>query len=285
MDRSRLAVALERVPATLLLPLWGRAALSRTGNRVLVDEAAVALVDRLDYDFTAIRADLDPSKNLSWIARARQFDDEIRAFAARHPGCTVVNLGAGLDTTFARVDDGRMRWIDLDLPPVVELRRALLPESERSTCLAASVVDPAWMDRVPVDGRGLLFVAGGLLFYFAASVVVWLFRELGRRFPGAEIVFDAMSPPGVRKANAMLERVGIADAVLRWGLSDARTLERWGGGFELLDQYEYFRGLDLRGLPLPTRVMALVNRALRVMTIVHGRFTGAPAGATGRTTP
>ncbi len=271
MSGRPVTVALDDVPETLLLPLWGRAQLTREGNRILRDDAAVKIVDSLDYDFTKVRADLDYSKNLCWIARARQLDLEIEAFARRHPGCTVVNLGAGLDTTLSRVDDGRMRWIDVDLPEVVAIRKRLVPERDRSTCIAASLLDYAWMAPVP-SSAGVLFVAGGVLFYFVEPVLVDLFREMGRRFPGAEIVFDAFTPRGVTSVNRMLRRVGMEGAMVQWGLTDARSLESWGANLEVIERYDYFRGLDLRGVPLATRLMTIANRILGVMTIVHCRW-------------
>ncbi len=269
---SGIEVRLDDVPETLLLPLWGRAALTRSGNRILSDPAAVEIVDRLQYDFSKIAADLDYSKNLTWIARARQLDDVIAGFASRQPGCTVVNLGAGLDTTFSRVDDGRMLWVDLDLPEVVAIRRRLVPERERARCVAATLLEPAWMDRVEAAPEGTLFVAAGVLFYFTEAQVKDLLRGMAGRYPGAELAFDAMSPRAVERVNCMLERVGMEGAVMRWGLGDAKVLETWGAGLTVLDQYEYFRGLDLAGIPLSARIMTLVNRVLRVMTIVHCRW-------------
>lgn len=275
MGQDRIKLALDKVPQTLLLPLWGRAQMTRAGSPILRDEAAVAIVDRLDYDFSRIRADLDVSKNLSWIARARQLDDKVKAFAAQHRGCTVVNVGAGFDTTFSRVDDGRMRWIDLDLPEVIEMRRGLIPETERSRCVACSVLDSGWTEQLGATGSDVLFVAGGVLFYFAQTDLVGMFRAIGRRFAGSEIVFDAMTSAGVKKANGMLRKVGMETAVIQWGLSDARELESWQAGMVLVEQYEFFRGLDLGGIPLKSRVMTLANRLLRVMTIVHCRFQRA----------
>ena len=270
---------LGQVPETLLLPLWGRAELTRAGSPILQDRVAAEIIDKLDYDFSKVRGDLDYSKNLSWLARARQFDDIIRAFLSRSPEATVVNLGAGLDTTSARVDNGTLRWFDLDLPEVIEVRKSLIPETSRSKCIAASLLDHEWMAQVASAPQRLLFVAGGVLFYFSESALVDLFRAMGRRFPGAEIVFDAMTPAGVKKANGMLRKVGMEGAVMRWGLTDARVLESWQANVELLDQFEYFRGLDLRGIPLKTRVMTIANRLLRVMTIVHCRWRSAPAVA------
>lgn len=265
-------IALCDVPETLLLPLWGRAQLCLAGSPVLSDQQAVEIIRRLKYDFSRLQATLDYSKNISWAARARQFDEKIRAFLARHPAGTVVNLGAGLDTTFARVDNGRVRWIDLDLPEVIALRRHVIPETERSRCLAASLLDDAWMGQDLGDRTALLFVAGGVLCYFRQDEAMSLLRRMGTAFPGAEIVFDAISPRGAEKANAMLRQAGMEAAVIQWALKDARALDQWGANLTLVEQFEYFRGLRLGKIPTSTRLMIWANRLLRVMTIVHCRW-------------
>ena len=270
--KTRIEVDLHSIPETLLLPLWGRAELTRDGSNILRDEAAVAIIDSLDYDFSRIRADLDFSKNLSWSARARQFDEKIRSFLVHHPDGTIINLGAGLDTTFGRVDNGSMSWIDLDVPEVIELRQRLIPETPRSRCIAASVHDGAWMNEIGPTENGVMFVAGGLLFYFTKREVMDLLRAIGRRFHGADIVFDAMTPAGIERANDMLQRVGMRDAVLQWGLTDATIIESWDANLKLIEQFEYFRGLKLGAIPFKTRIMVLANRLLRIMSIVHCRF-------------
>jgi len=63
--------------------------------------------------------------------RARQFDEKVKAYIAEHPRASIVNLGAGLDTTFHRVDNELIHWYDLDLPAVIVVRRQLLPEPDR----------------------------------------------------------------------------------------------------------------------------------------------------------
>ena len=37
--------------------------------------------------------------------RAKHFDDKIKAYLTEHPHASIVNIGAGLDTTFYRVDN------------------------------------------------------------------------------------------------------------------------------------------------------------------------------------
>lgn len=69
----------------------------------------------------------------------------------------VVQLGYGLETTYSRCDNGHTRWYALDMPHVVEYRRALLSEPERETYLAGDAFAEDWIRQIRCDVRMLLF--------------------------------------------------------------------------------------------------------------------------------
>ena len=56
--------------------------------------------------------------------RAKQFDDTAKSYIAEHPRASVINIAAGLDTTFYRVDNGPIHWYDLDLPTVIDIQNS-----------------------------------------------------------------------------------------------------------------------------------------------------------------
>jgi O-methyltransferase involved in polyketide biosynthesis len=189
MDMTRIDPGLEGVPETLLWTLYHRALEARRPDAVLHDPTAVDLVDRIDYPF----AERFGTGGLSqWQAlRVLAFDREVRRFLQRHPDGTVVALGEGLETQCRRVDNGRARWIGVDLPETVEVRRRLLPDGPRHRTIACSVLDEAWMDEV--DARhGALLTAQGLLMYLDPPGVHRVIERSAARFPGAGLVFDAV---------------------------------------------------------------------------------------------
>lgn len=263
---------LTGVPETLLLPLYGRAEQTRAGNAILDDPFAVDIVDKLDYDFTAVAAACNPITNVSWIARARQFDALISRFAVAHPECAVVNIGAGLDTTFHRVDNGRMRWIDLDLPEVIAMRRELIPETDRSRCIACSMFDSQWLDELPNDGKPLFLVACGCFFYFTEEELAPFFRILHERLAGAELAFDTMSPRGAQEANKMIAHAEMGRAVIRWQTADARSLEAWDTGVRVREQFPYFRGISRKGQRFRMRLFMAISDHYNMMGIAHCRI-------------
>jgi O-methyltransferase involved in polyketide biosynthesis len=103
----------------------------------------------------------------------------------------VVALGEGLETQFWRVDDGRLRWMGVDLPVVSALRRQVLPAHHRYRQVAGSVLDDGWMNSVDAS-RGLLITAQGLLMYLQRDQVLDLVARCAARFPGSSMVFDGV---------------------------------------------------------------------------------------------
>lgn len=189
MSNKAIPVDLSGVPETLLWPLYARAAEARRGDTLLRDPKAIELVESIDYPFEARFG--RPQQVLA--LREVSFDNQVRRFLARHPRGTVVALADGLNTQFWRLDNGEARWLSIDLPEVIELRRTLLPDTERSQSMACSALDERWMDAV--DTRdGVFITAQGLLMYLQESDVRALILSCARAFPGAVMMFDVMPP-------------------------------------------------------------------------------------------
>jgi O-methyltransferase involved in polyketide biosynthesis len=187
---ANVSVTLAGVPETLLWTLYHRAVEARRPDTVLADPLAVELVERIDFPFRERFG--DGERLAQWQAlRARTFDGAVRRFRAARPAGTVVALGEGLETQFWRVDDGRVRWVSVDLPEVMAVREALLPEDARRRIVGCSALDPAWMEEI--DNRaGVLLTAQGLLMYLRPEEVHRLIAMCAARFPGAALVFDAV---------------------------------------------------------------------------------------------
>jgi O-methyltransferase involved in polyketide biosynthesis len=271
-------IALGEVQQTLLLPLWGRAKESQKSHPLLVDDAAKKLIDRIAYDFSKIDKSLDEISQLGWVFRCINIDKTIQQFLAKHPKATVVNIGCGLDTTFERVDNGALRWYDLDLPDVIELRNKLIPQTERRKYIAGSAFDIGWFDEIIVTDH-VFFIAAGVLYYFEEEEIKGLFLRMAERFPGGEIIFDATSPFGVKIANRMVvKRSGMGEqAFLRWGLKKAHHIEQWDKRLKVVETYPYFSCAHVtkKGMGLGLRVkMALFNFS-RTSYMIHLRFSGS----------
>lgn len=121
-------------------------------------------------------------------------------YLATHPNATVVALAEGFQTSFWRLSsalpDARFRWVSIDLAPVIELRRRLLPRSPRIVELAQSALDYSWMDQIDT-GDGVFITAEGLLMYLQPHEALGLITACAARFAGGQMFFDL--PPTVIK--------------------------------------------------------------------------------------
>jgi O-methyltransferase involved in polyketide biosynthesis len=188
-SEPKVDAVLSGVSETALLTLQVRASEARRPDAIIDDPMAVALVDKIDYDF----AKFGYTRRQDMAIRALAFDDATRTYLRDHPAATVVALAEGLQTSFwrlsAAVTDGKFRWLTVDLPPIVELRNKLLPQSDRIEVCAQSALDYGWMDRVD-PGDGVFITAEGLLMYLQPTEAMGLITECAKRFPGGAMMFD-----------------------------------------------------------------------------------------------
>lgn len=269
---EKIAVELGDVQKTLMLPLWGRAVESAGKCPLLVDRDAVAIMGSVDYDFGEMARGLNRLTQKAWIMRSICVDEAVRDFIRKYPHGTVVNLGCGLDTTFGRVDNGKLMWYDLDLPDVIDLRRKFIGEGERRRFVAASFLDAGWMDSIRAESN-VLFIAAGLFYYFDERQVRDYMVRQADRFPGSELMMDVASPAGVKAANRLvIERSGLGDkSFLKWGLDDPKALLSWDKRFRILGTYSYFTKLGVR-MDLRTRLYGMISDFMRIQYMIRLRL-------------
>jgi O-methyltransferase involved in polyketide biosynthesis len=220
MTDARFKPRLSEVSETMLWTLYQRAEEARRPDAVLADPLAVELVGRIDYPFAErFGAGFGQFQAL----RTTCFDREVRRFLQRHPAGTVVALGEGLETQFWRVDNGAARWVGVDLPAVVEMRRALLPAADRVTSRAESVLDLGWLEELARGGPALV-TAQGLLMYLRREEVDALVVRIAEALDGGDFVFDAVPPwPAERSRVGKLSHEGYAPPPWEWALDDAEA--------------------------------------------------------------
>jgi O-methyltransferase involved in polyketide biosynthesis len=184
-------VKLSGVPETALWTLYHRAVEARRPGGLLRDPYAVELVERIDFPFEEMFG-RGQAAQLQAL-RVLTFDREIRRFLKAWPGGTVVALGEGLETQSWRVDNGQMQWVTVDLPEMIEVRTELLPARTRRRMVAASALDPVWMEGLD-PSQGVLVTAQGLLMYLPPEEVEGFFVDCRERLGGATMLFDAIPP-------------------------------------------------------------------------------------------
>ncbi len=251
MEDREIKIDLGVVQETLMIPLWARAEETGKSQPIINDSYARDIVAKIEYDFSKIGSGKTQSHQLVWPIRAYNFDVSVQKFLAHNTNSAVVNIGAGLDTTFQRIDNGRILWINLDLPDVVALRQKLIPDSEREITIAKSVFDYTWINDIDhlIKGRAVMFMAAGVFCYFERLEIESLFRKLADTYPSAHVLFDAMSSKlWISLTNrAILRQSGMDSSVLmKWYLKKASHLRKWMETIKVIEQYSMFSRVPIK---------------------------------------
>ena len=228
---------LNGVAETLLIPLWARAAETQGPSPIVNDAKAVEMVERIDYDFSKFED--------AWLSqvgvavKTAILDREVAGYINKHPDAVIINLGAGLDTRFFRVNNDKIQWYDLDLPEVIGLRENFFSETRNYRMVASSVFDSSWIKAIPVSSEPILIVAEGLLMYFAKDEVGDLMKKLVAAFPGAEMLLEMMTPT-IAKRSKQHDSVSKTRAKFKWGIMHGREMEDFHSAIRFVNEWNYF---------------------------------------------
>jgi O-methyltransferase involved in polyketide biosynthesis len=252
-------IMLDKEAETLLIPLYGRAVMSREG-KIIHDVYAEEIIGKIDYDFTSLKI---PRKVQVFMSiRGAIIDEYVNHFLNKNPESLVVYLGCGLDSRFYRLDNGSVSWYDLDFPEVISLKSRLFHENERYTLIASSVTDFSWFNKILKSdlSRPTLIIAEGLLMYLSEDQVEELFLMLRDSFINSTFILDAYSKTTAKyaKHQKSLKNTG---AHIKWGVNGPREIESFGYGITHIET-KYLTDFNLKSL----------NRYFSFMFAFAGKF-------------
>lgn len=228
---------LKGVPETLLIPLWARAAETKEQKPIIQDEKAVEMVEQIDYDFSKFNGSWMTQTGVS--VRTEILDREVKKFINEHPDGVIINIGCGLDTRYFRVDNGKIRWYDLDLPEAISIRKEFFQESDKYKMLGKSVFDYSWVEDVETEGRQVLFLAEGVLMYFTEQEIVGLIDNLTKLFSQAHMLFE-MLPRMLVKGSRKHETLRETEAKFQWGIHSGKDMELLNSRIRFIEEWNFF---------------------------------------------
>jgi len=213
------------------VPLYARALESRKRRPILEDPKAVEIVDSIDWDFHRFG---QRRRVVGCALRSAMFDVWARDFLRRHPEGTVVEIGAGLNTRFERLDNGTIHWYDLELPDAAELRRRFFSDSERRITLAASVLETGWIETVRQSPGPYFLVAETVFAYLEDAQVKSALGQIASGFPQVTIALDTLGRRAVDGGNKDFARRKMA-ARFAWVCEDPIAIQNWNIGLHLVE--------------------------------------------------
>jgi O-methyltransferase involved in polyketide biosynthesis len=211
------------IPTNLLRPMWLRSRESLTQGGLIYDPIAARACQRCKLSPECLSGDVD-QKQLLHATLTKLCDQRVSAFLTKYPNGWVVNVGAGLDTRFYRLDNGLCHWLELDVDENLLWREKLFHASERYQLRCGSVNSLEWLESLPVpDSVPVMLVCEQALLHCSERQVAAFIQALGRHFNNASA---CLVVAGDKTGTTMGKRLG-CDAY-RHGLSQPELcLTRW----------------------------------------------------------
>ena len=235
-------VQLEGVAETLLIPLWARAhETQKNKNRLLNDPHAIEMIQQIDYDFSKFKK--AKGSQIGVAVRSNILDNETLAFIKKHPDALIINLAAGLDTRFYRVNNEHIYWVNIDLPEVIALRQQILPkEPENMQNIGLSMFDPIWIEQITSHkNRPVLFIMEGASMYFKEKELHDLCELIVTHFPNSFMLMET-STPFIIKNQQFHDAISKEKTPFHWAITKGKEITKLHPSIRYIKEQTLYEG-------------------------------------------
>ena len=247
------------VQETLVIPLYGRKICMDKYPDLFYDKYCNELLSKLDWNFEAWSKKIPIFGALE--AGMRQYDlcCEVEDYLKDHPRACVVNLGCGLDTTFAQIDNGLVKGYNLDKADVIDIRNQLLPPKTREYNIACDLTNTKWFEQIDFNKEdGVVFIAGGVFYYFKRDEVKSLFCQMAQYFTGGRLSFDTTTALGLKMMMKTVIKESGIDVGAYFSVNNLhKEISPWSDKITRVVRKKY-----MTGYRKPDRRLGIVNRTL-----------------------
>lgn len=177
------------------------------------------------------------------VARTIMLDRQMKRIIRKAPDTVVVNIGAGFDNRFSRVDNGKIWWFDLDLPDAIEVRKKAFKEQDRVTMIAGDALEDVWCGQVKEKLKGRkakpVFIAEGLFMYLTLDQIRTLLKVLKNNFPDGGILIAEQNNKLMQKNEKHHDTVKSTNARFLSGTDTAQEIADLTDGIRLIEEHSF----------------------------------------------
>ena len=228
------------VQTTALIPLAVKANETLRKNARIKDQKAVEIIKTLNIDTRSYDKFMSHE---GVIARTIMLDRQLKGIIKNNPYTVVVNIGSGFDNRFARVDNGKIQWFDIDLPDAIAARKKAFPEQERVTMIAGSALEDTWCGAVKEALAGKktkpVFIAEGLFMYFTLDEIKTFLEVLKNNFPDGGTLIAEQNSKFLMKNEKHHDTVKNTNAHFRSGTDSAQEIADLTKGIRLIEEHSF----------------------------------------------
>ncbi|MCR5111082.1 MAG: class I SAM-dependent methyltransferase [Ruminococcus sp.] len=245
------------VQTTALIPLAVKANETLRKNARIKDNKAVEIIRTLSIDTTQYDKFITHE---GVVARTIMLDRQLNGIIKKHPDTVIVNVGAGFDDRFSRVDNGRILWFDLDLPDAIAARRKAFTERERVTMIAGSALEDSWCGQVKESLAGRkskpVFIAEGLFMYLTLEQIRTFLKVLKSNFPDGGILIAEQNGKFTMKNEKHHDTVKNTNAHFKSGTDSAQEIADLVNGFQLVEEHSLNK--EMKKYSIRAKIFALL---------------------------
>ncbi len=231
---------LEGVEKTMLLTLFAKAQHSQEKNHKFYDRKAIEVISKIEYDFTI--ANKDKKMKMGVIGRTIVLDDMVSDYIKKHPHCTIINIASGMDTRFNRLDNGHIRWYNIDLENSVDFRLKYIEDSDRVKTLAYSAMDEKWANEIKIESGNVLIIIEGLTMYLQEKDVSDILKIIADNFMHCTVFMEIMPPSSVKKTKEI--SIEETNSEFTWGLQKGHEVLNINPNFKWIKDVNLFDGVN-----------------------------------------
>ena len=224
------------VPRTMVITMLARARETRSSHPVIQDKIALEMENKIKDLFPTDKSDWKTGTGV--IVRTTILDDYVGEYIKQNPDAVCINIGCGLDTRFFRLNNGRIKWYDIDLPEVIALREKLVGEHRQVSMIGCDMFDSQWTQQIEDEERPVLIIMEGILMYFDAEDVKKVLEIAHARFKNAALILELLSDKVVGNTK-MAKSIQKSGATFKWGVQSGKDVEK------LFPQIRFLKEMNL----------------------------------------
>lgn len=245
------------VQTTALIPLAVKANETLRKNARIKDKKAVEIIRALNIDTAQYDRFMSHE---GVVARTIMLDSQLKGIIKRDPDKVAVNVGAGFDDRFSRMDNGKILWFDLDLPDAIAARKKAFPERDRVTMIAGSALEDDWCKQVSgalkCRKSKPVFIAEGLFMYLTLDQIRTFLEVLKNNFPDGGTLIAEQNGKLMMKNEKHHDTVKNTNAHFMSGTDSGQEIADLVDGFQLVEEHSFNE--EMKKYSIRAKIFALL---------------------------
>lgn len=176
--------------------------------------------------------------------RVKIIDNLVKDLLVKKPSATVIELASGFDTRFWRINNGKCKFIEIDLPEVILLKKELLKGHIEQELQEYSVLDYTWIKNITSKGNNdCIIIAEGLFMYIPSNDISNLFGKISEAFVQSHLLFEIVPKSqtqgfwGKIVASGFKKQFGL-DVSFVFGFKKPSDIETYSKGYKLISSHK-----------------------------------------------